>query len=532
VTRAEREGEAHFTAELVIDGEPVSVHNTMRAWPVDRVEFAPICRQGEPPAVAWIPVSAAVHFTHKLFHGTTALAGYGLTAVTHERLTKIEVGKDGEAVVELAPIHGEFTLSSVLDPDYTQGVFAYDLTDIDSVSFWYDDTKPLFVGKTAYVGLQTTVAGQKPCVWGFPRQLTNETPETCMLGDLPAEIWEDDGVDVEALQVGTCRLRFGLPGTALSATLEIPIYQGFEGVSLPEQLYDQDYLTGLCAVGVDDVLVVGFDIDTGANPYDGWIMRRSGESWLPTERLTGFGWLNAVHGLGPLGPAWVVGTGSAKFDGASWTTVPTGTEARLEAVWVSAADSAWAVAGFALMHWDGVAWSKVETGTNVKLTGVWAPPEGGDPIVIGERATVLRLTAGGPEPVLPADLGIGAFDSPIAIAGASASDLWIVDEDVALHFDGSAWTAPDLGSTVPLRGVWPVGDGFAYLLLYRAGIGGSTGMLSVARYGPTKTTIIPIGEIYAVSEPEPKIVGAGDTVWVKWFHNLVRYRHDPGAVFP
>jgi hypothetical protein len=31
MTRAEREGEAHFTAELVIDGEPVSVHNTIRA---------------------------------------------------------------------------------------------------------------------------------------------------------------------------------------------------------------------------------------------------------------------------------------------------------------------------------------------------------------------------------------------------------------------------------------------------------------------------------------------------------------------
>jgi hypothetical protein len=187
-------------------------------------------------------------------------------------------------------------------------------------------------------------------------------------------------------------------------------------VNLPEQLYDQDYLTGLSAVGADDLFVVGFDIDTGANPYDGWIMRRSGESWLPTERLTGFGWLNGVHGLGPLGPAWVVGTGSAKLDGASWTIVPTGTEAKLEAVWVSAADSAWAVSGFAVMHWDGAAWSN--------------------------------------------------------------------------------------------------------------------GMLSVARYGPTKTTIIPIGEIYAASEPEPKIVGAGNTVWVKWFHNLVRYRHDPDAVFP
>ncbi len=241
-------------------------------------------------------------------------------------------------------------------------------------------------------------------------------------------------------------------------------------------------------------------------------------------RLSSSGTLRAIHGVGPSGPIWTVGNDglAARFDGTKWTVLRTGVAQDLYGVWVTAADDVWAVGDAGtVVHWDGAAWTVIPTGITARLTGIWGPPGGGDPIVVGGSRTVLRLTVAGPQPVLPTDLDVPLFDSPKAIDGASADDLWIVDREAALHFDGAAWSVPDFGLTFgdALYDAWPAGDGFTYVLLHRA-----EGTF-LARRGPSGVGYLPL-------PLGGSIDGAGTTVWTLSYRSLYRYAHDPLAVFP
>jgi hypothetical protein len=94
------------------------------------------------------------------------------------------------------------------------------------------------------------------------------------------------------------------------------------------------------------------------------------------------------------------------YDGNNWTLAATGSTSQLHAIWGSATSDVWITSDdtTTVMHWDGAHWQSVSTGL------------------------------GGP------DSGIGQ----LAIWGTAANDAWLGGAGAPiLHWDGSAWTAPD-----------------------------------------------------------------------------------------
>lgn len=530
--QATTEGSTTFTAVIRVGDEDVTVSTALRAWTVDRIEFAPACtsdpQDGTRLAASWVPAGGLVSFLPRRFHGSLPLTGYGLPPpVEHPRLVPY-----AETTYTVAGDPGEFTLSAAVDPAYSHTLRVYDLAAFDAVALSRVSDELLLVGRETLIRPHATVGGATPCVWGFPRQVTIETPAVCGFPNRPDVATlpnvDDHAMEIAGLTPGTCRVRVDLPGTPLAATLELDVAPSFDEVAVPEPLGPNSWLTGMWAAGPDDLFLVGWRAPNSV--VEGMILRLDAGEWRATVGVSG-GSLRDVHGLAPSGPAWAVGAkGTAvRYDGRIWQPVPTGVTATLYGVWMKAADDVWAVGEQGtVLHWNGLAWTTVPSGTDALLRDVWAPP-GGDPIVVG-GGTVLRLASSGPEPVLPGDLDVFGFDAPHAVAGASADDVWIVDVDVPLAFDGGTWSVPALGLD-PTAGfgvadAWPVGDGFAYVL-----VNDVEGTPHVAQFDGARAGLIPLTSD-PTREAADQIEGHGTTVWARSAWHLYRYSHDPAIRFP
>lgn len=154
--------------------------------------------------------------------------------------------------------------------------------------------------------------------------------------------------------------------------------------------------------GAGDVWIGGGGLGTGA----GQLLLRADVSGalreIPTGRAESLWW---IHGAAA-NDVWLVGEQglAMHWDGSAFDPRPTPTTATLYGVWASAANDAWAVGGTAggggptdvLLHWDGAKWSAVDPPAKPK----------------------------------------SAF---FKVWGASAKDVHVVGDGVAMHFDGAAW---------------------------------------------------------------------------------------------
>ena len=204
----------------------------------------------------------------------------------------------------------------------------------------------------------------------------------------------------------------------------------------------------------------------------GQIVRDVGEAFATQQANTDVDLLG-VASLGS-GPAIAVGREGVAlhYDGLSWTPLATGVDADVEAVWMAAADDAWAVAGAAVLHFDGVTWTQVFEAP-APLHAVWGDGAGavwvaGDDATLARHdeagwtllapdtdATLRALWGSGPDDLIAvgddgavlrySSAGLQLLDTPVAadlhgVWGYGADDVWAVGARGAiLHWDGATW---------------------------------------------------------------------------------------------
>lgn len=528
---ARAEGTSVFSATVTKGAERLTVTSTLRAWSVNRVAFSPVCTAipdgGQEVAAGYLPAGHRVTFTHRLFHDELELAGYGFEAVASDRIELGEPGR-GTASVTIGLTPGEVVLSSPHDPSYAETITIYDATSIDALSIARTSGEPLLVGNETHVQSVATIGGRVPCVWGFPRTVTIETPGICALarsGGNPAHVMNGP-VAIAGLAPGTCRVRVALEGTALTEVLELTVHRGFQEVPLGEELDLSESLIGLWVSGPGELVVVGYD-EESAGRLDGLIIRHEDGAWVDTERLRGSGTLRAVH-ASPAGDT-VGAAGNdgsvALFDGARWNVENVGSTETLRAILVRAPGDVWAAGEGTLAHFDGASWNRFLLDPAPSLTGLW---DVDGEIWVSGAGVLARVAGDDLEPVPLTGLSGNAQDLHFAGVRGTAGDLWVWTRDAALHLDGERWTLhsfPELEAGDAITDVWPVGDGHAYVLARL------DDRIALLRFDGTRFVQLLATAQYTGGSPRA-LRGWGDELIVLTSDLLLRYQHDAAEVFP
>lgn len=144
-----------------------------------------------------------------------------------------------------------------------------------------------------------------------------------------------------------------------------------------------------------------------------------------------------------------------------WPRVETGTTARLYAVWGEADDDVWAVGAFGtILRYDGARWSSVPSGTRETLFDVDGAGEA--VFAVGTQGTLLSFEQGAWQKIA----GPSTTEAYRAVHVVSETDVWLVGpRGRALHFDGEGVSEEQIGVeellldvTVDASGdVWAVG---------------------------------------------------------------------------
>jgi hypothetical protein len=174
---------------------------------------------------------------------------------------------------------------------------------------------------------------------------------------------------------------------------------------------------------------------------------------------------------------WAVGSTSAggviaRFDGSTWSRMPSGTLPVLYGVWASASDDVWMVGQDAnALHWDGSTLSSIPTGVNASFQTVTGSGRN-DAWALTSGNQLVHLTTGGVTSIQlttpqrgwtdvwasgPNDVWVAGADGAIVrwngvtqnvmqvgrplgkIWGCSASDVWAAGVP-AMHWNGSSWS--------------------------------------------------------------------------------------------
>jgi len=86
-----------------------------------------------------------------------------------------------------------------------------------------------------------------------------------------------------------------------------------------------------------------------------------------------------------------------------------------------------------LAHFDGAAWTTIPTGNGEELIGLWSSPTVA--YAVGTGGVVCKVVAGS------ATCTVESIPALLGVWGAAADDVWITgDSGVVLHGDGSSWT--------------------------------------------------------------------------------------------
>jgi hypothetical protein len=150
--------------------------------------------------------------------------------------------------------------------------------------------------------------------------------------------------------------------------------------------------------------------------------------------------------------------GLAHWDGSTWTADPTVNES-IYSLWGSAPNDVWA-GGYAdlgaILHWDGTKW-----------TGAYALPMPGIIATLWGFAANDVWASGSANlhwdgnSWQPVTFTLNGLDASLgSVWATSKSDIWGVAYTSAsnggqlVHFDGTAWSAIDPGTSEPLTNVW------------------------------------------------------------------------------
>jgi hypothetical protein len=134
------------------------------------------------------------------------------------------------------------------------------------------------------------------------------------------------------------------------------------------------------------------------------------------------------------------------WDGATFTELPSGTDATLYGVWAAAPNDAWAVGGTpdqptsandVVLHWDGSSWKAqaMPVAKHVAFFKVWGP--GSDDIyVVGEAGVIWHRTGG----VFRREGEGIATGRLTTVAGCSPTEVYAVGGRDLLVSNGGGWS--------------------------------------------------------------------------------------------
>jgi hypothetical protein len=197
---------------------------------------------------------------------------------------------------------------------------------------------------------------------------------------------------------------------------------------------------------------------------------------------------------------WAVGDhGTIVFSAGDghWVSVPSGTDAALNAVWAANDEDVFAVGGFGVyLHRTGNGTWTVEPNGGVELIpyGVWgSSPD--DVYAVGDRGLLLHRKNGSWQIE-----DVGVTTSLNGISGRNASEVYIVgDRGLVLRRNGNGtWRSQQVGSQ-PFASVWA-----GPRRVVAVGASGVSFVLTENDYALEQTPFATT--LFSVS-------GAGDTVW-------------------
>jgi hypothetical protein len=225
----------------------------------------------------------------------------------------------------------------------------------------------------------------------------------------------------------------GMPGTSTFRHLR----KGAAPATLPPPP-----LTGVSLWGsaVDDIWASGWDApgdpSQGLPPFGSNVARWDGFEWaaLKTPR-SGTGGPPRLFGSSA-SDVWAIsatGDSAMHWDGQAWSE-PYALEGGCLSAWSRSLTEAYCLGGpSAISRWDGTSWSSMPSGTDQLLTDVWGTDR--DVFVVGMNGTILRLEDGERWTAMPS----GMWNYPAQIRGSGAGNLFVADVNRLFHLRGGAW---------------------------------------------------------------------------------------------
>lgn len=215
----------------------------------------------------------------------------------------------------------------------------------------------------------------------------------------------------------------------------------------------------------DDVWAVGGQVASLMDPGVGAVYRRRDGQWAPVELPADVPLLNWVHGTD--GRVWIVGNGGTALyrdpSRDAWVSTDTGTDAPLWGCWASTNDDVWAVggdvfdpdAGPTIVRWDGSTWNAQTLPPLDRdpsaMFKVWAAAPD-DVWVVGSQGVILHYDGQAWEQQLA-----GTGNDLISLWGTGPDDIVAVGGrsiGTVARFDGTSWSAEEIGRIAGLNGVW------------------------------------------------------------------------------
>jgi hypothetical protein len=187
--------------------------------------------------------------------------------------------------------------------------------------------------------------------------------------------------------------------------------------------------------------------------------------------------LRAVWGTSPSN-VWSVGNGGTivHYDGQQWSTVASGTTEDLTSVWGTSSSDVWAAGYSTILHYAGSSWSVSYTPTPVdnalilagwssSPTDAWAMGSAGIPgkafhyngsaWAPAATPTVGTSAVWGTGPTNVWAVGVPACCVNCVVVTPCSANGTVQDLDSGVrHWDGSAWTSVDVGSSKYRYGIW------------------------------------------------------------------------------
>lgn len=205
--------------------------------------------------------------------------------------------------------------------------------------------------------------------------------------------------------------------------------------------------------------------------HAGRIVHRTARGWTLVESGT-CEFMSDVWGS-PSGTIWIASRAGVlagnETQGFTVTPLPGGD--KLNAIYGFSDTDIWGLAYNRIFHFDGTTWTKTVEG-NWALDAIW----GSDPdhLVVGGHSWDDNMTAawtfGRATAATPTKKVLTGNRTP-AVGGTGPNDMWLAEEGMFFHFDGTAWTYVPGSSNVAINEIsmrsptdgWAVGESGARL---------------------------------------------------------------------